>query len=508
MRTLGYILLLSFFQFLYVQCTSQEQKVTSPNQDIKINRKPAVAGQFYPSDKNELLENLEGLFEKAEPRSTRGVAALISPHAGYVFSGQVAASAFNQLDPATKFENVFILASSHRTYYEGGSVYYIGNYLTPLGEVEVNTELAKKIASESKYFSYVPEAHVSEHSLEVQLPFLQYIFKENLKIVPIVIGTQSAKVCKEMASVLKPYFNESNLFVISSDFSHYPSWNEANYWDQQTADAILQNSPEAFLNTIKTKDDDNIPNLSTRVCGWTSILTLLYLTEGSPDYAYEKIIYKNSGDTPYGDKMKVVGYNAIAIYKKTSSSSQEFKLEDNEKKELLVLARKTMTEYITGNKLPEPDPSLVPSRLLTQCGAFVTLHKDHNLRGCIGRFTAEEPLYKVVQEMSIASSTQDRRFLPVTPDELKDIELEISVLSPMKKIQSIEEIVLGKHGIYIKKGNRSGTFLPQVATETGWNLEEFLGHCSRDKAGLGWEGWKDAEVYIYEALVFSEKDFE
>jgi AmmeMemoRadiSam system protein A len=141
-----------------------------------------------------------------------------------------------------------------------------------------------------------------------------------------------------------------------------------------------------------------------------------------------------------------------------------------------------------------------------KAGAFVTLKENGELRGCIGRFTADIPLYQVIEEMAISSSTQDNRFLPVTAKEIDKLEIEISVLSPMKKISSIDEIVMGKHGIYIKKGWYSGTFLPQVATETGWSREEFLGHCARDKAGIGWDGWKDAEIYTYEACVFSENE--
>jgi len=129
------------------------------------------------------------------------------------------------------------------------------------------------------------------------------------------------------------------------------------------------------------------------------------------------------------------------------------------------------------------------------------------LRGCIGRFEPDEPLYRVVQEMAIAAATEDYRFPPVTPQELGELDIEISVLTPLRKISSIDEIQLGRHGIYIKKGGRAGTFLPQVATETGWSKEEFLGYCARDKAGLGWNGWKDADIYVYEALVFSEQEF-
>ncbi len=165
----------------------------------------------------------------------------------------------------------------------------------------------------------------------------------------------------------------------------------------------------------------------------------------------------------------------------------------------------TVEHYVKNNTKPEIDEKKLSSILKTNCGAFVTLKKNGNLRGCIGRFDASEPLYKVVQDMAIASSTQDSRFLPVESNEIPELEIEISVLTPMRQINSINEIELGKHGIYIKKGYRSGTFLPQVAEETGWTKEEFLGHCAQDKAGIGWDGWKDAELFVYEALVFGEK---
>ena len=142
----------------------------------------------------------------------------------------------------------------------------------------------------------------------------------------------------------------------------------------------------------------------------------------------------------------------------------------------------------------------------SECGAFVTLHKDGALRGCIGRFVANEPLYTIVQKMAIAAATEDNRFPTVKQDEISEIDIEISVLTPLKKIESIDEIEMGRHGIYIKKGFTTGTFLPQVAIETGWTKEEFLGYCARNKAGIGWDGWKDADIYIYEALVFGEND--
>jgi len=492
-----------------IGCNAQESKVKEVESDQLYNRQPAVAGQFYPSNKEELQGMLEELFSKAEPSKSKNVMAVISPHAGYVYSGIVAASSFNQVNPTKSYENIFVIASSHRAYYDGASIYSIGNYVTPFGEVKVNIDLANKLIDEHKIFNYVAKAHVSEHSLEVQLPFLQYYLEKDFQIVPIVIGEQSKNVCKKMADALSPYFNENNLFIISSDFSHYPEYNEANKWDIETANSILLNEPDNFYSTVHTGKDDAVANLSTRACGWTSTLTLLYMTEQMSDLEYEHILYKNSGDTDFGDKSRVVGYNSIVVSKgEKKKNTNEFTLTDKDKKDLIDIARSTVTEYVTKKKIPELDTQIYSETLKTHCGTFVTLNKFHRLRGCIGRFDANEPLYEVVQQMAIAAATQDSRFTPVLEYELQDIEIEISVLTPMKKINSIDEIVLGKHGIYVKKGYNTGTFLPQVATDTGWTLEEFLGHCARDKAGIGWDGWKEADVFIYEANVFSEKDFE
>jgi AmmeMemoRadiSam system protein A len=202
----------------------------------------------------------------------------------------------------------------------------------------------------------------------------------------------------------------------------------------------------------------------------------------------------------------VVGYYAMAVTVQSEQKKESFNLSGKDKRDLLVLARKTVEQKVQHQEITTPDPSGLSKMLRTNCGAFVTLRKNGDLRGCIGRFDASEPLYKVVQQMAIASSTEDYRFSPVEPREIGQLEIEISVLTPIRKIRSIDEFELGKHGIYIKKGMRAGTFLPQVATETGWTKEEFFGHCAQDKAGIGWNGWKDAELYVYEALVFDEKE--
>jgi hypothetical protein len=202
----------------------------------------------------------------------------------------------------------------------------------------------------------------------------------------------------------------------------------------------------------------------------------------------------------------VVGYNSIVVEKNNAAQENKgFSLEEKDKQKLLEIARQTMEGYISNNRIPEIDEKTLSPILRQPFGAFVTLKEDGDLRGCIGRFEAVDPLYKVIQQMAVAASTQDSRFPEVKPDEFDKIDIEISVLTPLRKINSIDEFQMGKQGIYMKKGYSTGTFLPQVANETGWTREEFLGHCARDKAHIGWDGWKDAELYVYEAYVFGEK---
>jgi MEMO1 family protein len=478
------------------------------SQNNQINRQPAVSGQLYPSSPNELKATLKNLFSKAVPsKKLKTVVAIISPHAGYVYSGEVAASSFNQIDAAKGYENIFVIGSSHHVVFDGASIYNKGDFLTPLGTVKVNTELAKHLIKKYSFFNDRDDAHLNEHSIEVQLPFLQYMMKKNFKILPIILGTQTPEMCKKIADALRPYFNSKNLFIISTDFSHYPSYEDAIKIDKATADAVCSNSAENLIKTLASNEEKGIANLATSLCGWTSVLTLLYMTQGSPDITIDAINYKNSGDTELGDKSKVVGYNAIVVSLKENKAVVKFNLSDKDKKDLLSIARSTIEQYLRNNTVPEIDGTSLSENLKMNCGAFVTLHKRGELRGCIGRFDAIEPLNKVVQQMAIAAATQDYRFSPVEQTEIGALEIEISVLTPMRKINSIDEVEMGRHGIYIKKDGHSGTFLPQVATETGWSKEEFLGHCAQDKASIGWNGWKDAELFVYEALVFSEKEF-
>ncbi|MEI6059979.1 MAG: AmmeMemoRadiSam system protein B [Bacteroidota bacterium] len=474
--------------------------------DSLQNRQPAVAGSFYPADPAEIKRMFQAFFSKAPYRIERqDVLAIISPHAGYVFSGEVAAAAFNQIDHEKQYKTIFVVGCSHRNAFAGASVYSIGDYITPLGTVNTDFDIADKLVSENKVLSFDPHYHVDEHSIEVQIPFLQYLLKKDFKIVPILLGTQDPGTCKLIAEALKPYFLPENLFVISTDFSHYPSYDAALITDKQIADAIGSRNPSIFLDAVESCTAKKIENLVTGCCSWPSVLTLMYLTQGFPDINYKQILYKNSGDSQYGEKDRVVGYFALSV---SWQKPKPAILTDSDKKELLHIARSTIQTYLQENLVPQTDIESTPTQLRDKAGAFVTLKKHGELRGCIGHFEADYPLYRIVQKMAIASATQDYRFDAVSISELRLLDIEISVLTPLQKIENTNSIKLGIDGIYIKKGGHSGTFLPQVATETGWNLEEFLGHCARDKAGIGWDGWKDkdAEIFIYQAIVFGEKE--
>jgi MEMO1 family protein len=468
------------------------------------DRQPVAAGRFYPADRETLKKDLEQIFAScAKKEEKANVRAIIAPHAGYVFSGKTAAAAFSAVPSNASFSNIFIIGSSHVMSFNGASVYDKGDFITPLGRMTVNREIAGKLINGNKVFNNPVTAHMQEHSIEVLLPFIQYHFTKVPPIVPIIIGTDNEERIKEIAEALSSWFTPDNLFIISSDFSHYPSYSDAVAADRATAEAIVTGIPSFFLSAIELNSKKKIKGLVTSMCGWTSGLTLMYLAEGKPGLEYKLIDYTNSGDSKYGGKDEVVGYNAIILAEKPGEEAA-FTFTDQEREQLFRIARNRIMERLENRKNTEHEKP-VSDKLSEHMGAFVTLKINGELRGCIGRFVSSDPLYEVVEASAISSAFGDPRFSQLTKEEYQKTEFEITVLGPLKRIHDITEIILGRHGIYIKKDNYSGTMLPQVATENGWTREQFLGYTARDKTGIGWEGWKDAELYIYEGVVLEEK---
>ena len=430
------------------------------------------------------------------------------------------------IDAKKQYKRIFLLGPSHHEWLDGASVNTEADYYaTPLGNVKVDHETAVKLTTNNtnktnnkstdgtdktnSVFYYRPEAHDREHCLEVQLPFLQRFFtlhsslfnQEVPPIVPIVISTNDYEKLNRMAEVLKPYFTDENLFIISSDFSHYPSYEDAYEVDAKTGKAIETGDVEEFIATINANARSGKRNLQTSACGEFAIITLMLMLDNQ--YEVKHLMYQNSGDIDNHDHSRVVGYHSFAIIRSgLTQTNTDFSLSAEDKKMLKDIALQSIVDSLNGKPIAQPIVNSQLSILNSKCGAFVSLHKHGHLRGCIGHFGEDYPLHEIVAEMARAAAFEDPRFMPVTRDELNDLDIEISVLTPMRRIQSLDEFELHRHGIYIKKGYRSGTFLPQVADEVNWTKEEFVGHCSQDKAGLGWDGWKDAELYVYEAIVF------
>ena len=461
--------------------------------------RPATqANRFYTGDAKKLSEEVDSFLAiHAKDRKYEQIAAVIVPHAGYYFSGNVAAAAYQSIPDGKAYKRVFLLGPSHHEWLDGASVNTEYDYYnTPLGNVKVDVETAQKLIEADSVFSYHAKAHDREHCLEVQLPFLQRRFKEVSPIVPIIISTNDFQKLKRIAEALKPYLTEENLFVISSDFSHYPSYEDAYKVDARTGKAVESGDVEQFIQVLEENARSGMRNLATSACGELAIATLMLMMQDG-GYEVKHLLYQNSGDIDNHDHSRVVGYHAFAVVRKTSS---EFLLSDDEKQILKDIALTSIKDSLDGKRITQS--TKLTATLKQRCGAFVSLHKQGRLRGCIGHFGEDVPLHEIVAEMARAAAFEDPRFMPVTKDELDNIDIEISVLTPMRRIESLDEFELHRHGIYIRKGYRSGTYLPQVADEVNWTKEEFVSHCAQDKAGIGWDGWRDAELYVYEAIVF------
>jgi len=482
-----------------------------PGADV---RQPVVAGRFYPDDAEALADQVDGFLSQVpeEPLSG-GIIALVAPHAGYVFSGQVAAYAYKQLEGKV-FDTVILLGPSHRASFSGASVYDRGGYQTPLGVVAVNEEMARRVMSLHEGFGHIPQAHAAEHSLEVQLPFLQRVLDE-FRILPIVFGPRSSfRELKSMAQAIAQVAGQDRgvLLVASTDMSHYPPYEEACRVDKATLSVLESLNPEALADNEARWLKENVPELHCTLCGLNAVMVAMIAAETLGADGVKVLKYANSGDVPMGDRGAVVGYCAVAFYQEDGEAAvKKMSLDDlgqdlsrQEQGELLKIARESIAEGLEGKRSLPPESSY--PKLMERRGAFVTLRKDGGLRGCIGRFQPDIPLCQTVAQMAQAAAFSDSRFPPLSLEELDEIEIEISVLSPLKEISSIDEIQLGKHGIWITRGAHSGCFLPQVATETGWSKQEFLEHCCRDKAFLPKDAYLDEDTHIsvFTAQVFHE----
>jgi hypothetical protein len=465
-------------------------------------RPAAVAGSFYPADPAALTKMIDGFLAKATPPPLTGVVALVAPHAGYEYAGQVAAYSYALLK-GRKFDRVVVIAPSHYESFGFASVYDGAAYTTPLGQVPVDRAFAAKLAAGSKLIrlsglGHTPTPDKPEHALEDQLPFLQRVLGQ-FQLVPIVIGDQSYETCRALGLALAKLIPGTNtLIVASSDLSHYHPYNDAVRIDHKTLKAIEEWD---YLSMARNFD----PSVNVwEACGGYPIIAAMIASERLGASQAKVLDYANSGDTA-GDKTRVVGYGAVAFVKPQAgagSAEAPFSLSAREKDELLKIARKSVETAVRDHKQYEYSPAGFDA-LAQERGAFVTLKEHGQLRGCIGYVSPFKPLYVTVRDVAAFAALRDTRFRPVSASELGALDYEISVLSPMRRVLDVKEIRVGRDGLIMKRGDIEGLLLPQVPVEEKWDRTTFLDETCY-KAGLSKNCWQsaDTDIFRFTALVF------
>jgi AmmeMemoRadiSam system protein B/AmmeMemoRadiSam system protein A len=465
-------------------------------------RLPVVAGAFYPADPVTLAKMIDGYLAEAtrlEPEPS----ILIAPHAGYVYSGPVAAHSFKQAIDRD-YARVIILGFNHSYSYsfDGAALSPDAAWRTPLGDVPTDVDFAQHLLAASSVFHADRAVHLDEHSLEVEVPFIQRVLP-GVPIVPISIGTPTLENARDIADALAKVLHDQprSLVVVSTDLSHYPRHADATKVDHGSLNAIVSLDPLALEAYDEEAMSSRTPNLHTTMCGKGPVLIAMMLARSIGAEQVNIIHYANSGDVPEGEHGRCVGYGAVEFVK-----GQPPALSAEDKTALLKLARDTLHEYLTARVTPKFEP--VSAAMQQPRATFVTLrHKHtHDLRGCRGEVFARYPLWESVQHVSVLSAVDDPRFPPMTAGELPDMHIEISVLTPMRLATSPDEVVVGQHGVMIRKGGRGGLFLPQVPVEQGWDHDEYLSTLCWMKAGLPADAWRkpETQLYIFEAEIFEE----
>jgi len=480
---------------------------------IPAVREPAAQGTFYPDDPAELTRQVDGFLaapSTAAPLPPGRVRAVIAPHAGYIYSGALAARALRLLPADTR--RVIVLAPSHHVGFDGAALPGCEVFHNALGNLPLDTAACTALAGQAPtLFHILPEAHAEEHALEVMLPFLQRHLKR-FTLVPVVVGQRFD--AERIARALAPLLDDpGTALVASSDLSHYHPYAAAKRLDQACLDRLLA------LDAAGLQDQE--------LCGVAPVTCLVALAKAK-GWTPALVGYCNSGDTA-GDKGRVVGYGAVAFVESAAARKAAVAaapaaapsdrpaagagtpplLSPAQQQALLAFARETIAAKLAGRPLPDlpVDGPLFRQKL----GCFVTLHLDGDLRGCIGNIFPVQPLARAVRENALNAAFDDPRFPPLTAGELPRCHLEISVLTqpePLPYADAAELLARLKpnvHGVVLRQGYNQSTFLPQVWEQLP-RKEAFLEHLCL-KGGMAPDAWRDPrrmEVQTYQAFVFGE----
>lgn len=489
---------------------------------------------WYPTETEALKSSMMSLDKQAQERFSAvvepgSIRALIVPHAGYAYSGDVATAVY-RLVRSVSIRRVIVLAPSHYGMFVGAALPLFATYKTPLGLVSMDRAVIQQLEkssllSEKAQLPLLREdEHVykTEHSFEIQLPFIQTYIK-NALVVPLLISSISQSEISDIATMLAPFIDAHTLVIVSSDFTHYgkkfdytPFAQDSQggaassdtiqcrirQLDSGALQAIQQYDMPGFLSYVKETGDT--------ICGKNALAILLELLEKGAfgDVEPRLIAYKTSTQVT-GQADESVSYVGIAFVTNSMAPRGDQSYEDlfteYEKKALLAMSRTVLEQLFEKRIRSELLYPIITKENSTPRGAFVTLYKKKELRGCIGRTTSQEPLYKTVMAMTRSAAFEDSRFSPVTVDELPDITISISVLTKPRPIKSYKDIIIGKHGIILTRGGNTALFLPKVATEFGWDLPTTLSHLSK-KAGLTPDAWQESDVtyQVFESIDFCE----
>ncbi len=469
-----------------------------------------LAGQWYEGNATRLTQELDGFLSNAPPPKLENVHALILPHAGYQWSGQTAACGLATI-AGRSFSRVVVMGPSHRVAMNNrASVPDVTHLATPLGEVPLDTDFLAALRKHP-YFQSVPEVHQAEHSVQIQVPFLQHVLGE-FRLVPIVLGQLDLDTARTVATILLGLIDEDTLVVASSDFTHY-GWNFGYVPFRDDIAANLEKLDMGAFAAIERKDTvaflDYVADTGATICGRCPIAVLLSML---PETSTVHLLKYDTSGNMTGDFGNSVSYVSVAFTgtwdgaKAEAAPEESAMLTDEDKENLLKLARGTLTYYMAHHRMPTPDELGVPITpgMRQKMGAFVTLHEAGRLRGCIGEIESRRAVYEAVMDRVIRSALHDYRFPPVEEAEVPNLHIEISALSPPRPVASYHDIVLGKHGVILEKGHTGAVYLPQVAPEQGWDIEQTLTHLAQ-KAGLPPDAWKEgASFTVFEAIVFGE----
>lgn len=488
----------------------------APGARAPEERAPAVAGSFYPADPVALRESVRAFLDDALPPRPERPIALVAPHAGYVFSGQIAADAWRQAQ-GRDYDILVILGTNHTVpAFDGVAVSDFAGYRTPLGLARIDREVASALRKEdAKRFAARPDAEAREHSIEVQVPFAQ-LACPGVEIVAAVVGEPDSALCARFGEALaKVLQGRRPLIVASSDLAHYPAYEDAVASDAAVLAAVAAMEPESVRRAVDQEMRRGRTALETCACGEGPILAALEAAKRLGATRATVVSCANSGDTSAGERSRVVGYGAVAlttgkgpsdmsVLQRAAPKSRPSPAKAEEGKALLAFARTTLERAVRMGTFPLAR-DVAPEEDRRQ-GAFVTLWKNRELRGCIGHWEADLPRGQVVGAMTLKAAFNDPRFSPVREEELSAIEIEISLLTPFERVQSASELELGRHGVYLAKNGRAAIFLPEVAGEQGWSREQLMDHLCL-KAGLANGDWRSgAEIYRFETTVFREGD--